>query len=87
MTDNSNISIADIGGRVNEPMDAPEPWTMTMYIGLFVGGFWCEAMTLLMILMVNMYKEQRRAGQYWGGGQSHHAILGGMVQLHGKSTV
>ena len=37
MTDNSNISIADIGGRVNKPMDAPEPWTTTMYVGLFIG--------------------------------------------------
>ena len=66
MTDNSNISIVDIGVRVNEPMDAPEPWTMAMYICLFIGGFWCGAMTFLMILIVNMYKEQRRAGQYQG---------------------
>ena len=66
MTDNSHISIVDIGGRVNEPMDAPEPWTTTMYIGLFIGGFWCGAMTFLMIFMVNMYKEQQRAGRYRG---------------------
>ena len=67
MTDNSNISIVDIGVGENVPTDAPEPWTMTMYVCLFVGGFWCGAMTFLMILVVNMYWEQRGARRYRGG--------------------
>ena len=66
MTDNSNISIVDIGVGENVPTDAPEPWTMTMYVCLFVGGFWCGAMTFLMILVVNMYWEQRGARRYQG---------------------
>ena len=66
MTDNSNISIVDIGVSENVPTDTPEPWTTTMYICLFIGGFWCGAMTFLMILVVNMYWEQRGARQYQG---------------------
>ena len=85
MTDNSNISIVDIGVGENMPTDAPEPWTMTMYVCLFIGGFWCGAMTFLMILVVNMYWEQMEGRQYRGGSHSHHAILGRMAQLHGKS--
>ena len=67
MTDNSNISIVDIGVGENMPTDAPEPWTMTMYVCLFIGGFWCGAMTFLMILVVNMYWEQMEGRQYRGG--------------------
>ena len=72
MTDNSNISIVDIGVGENGPTDAPEPWTMTMYVCLFVGGFWCGAMTFLMILVVNMYQEQRGVGRYQGWPQPLH---------------
>ena len=66
MTDNSNISIVDIGVTENVPTDAPEPWTMTMYVCLFIGGFWWGAMTFLMILVVNMYWEQREVRWYRG---------------------
>ena len=66
MTDNTNISIVDIGVIENMPMEAPEPWTTTMYICLFVGGFWCGARTFLMILIVHMYWEQLGVQRYWG---------------------
>ena len=66
MMDNSNISIVDIGVSENMPMETPEPWTTTMYICLFVGGFWFGAMTFLMILVVNMYWEQREVRRYQG---------------------
>ena len=85
MKNNNNISIVDIGVGENVPTDAPEPWTMTMYVCLFVGGFWCGAMTFLMILVVNMCWEQMGVRRYRGGSHSHRAILGRMAQLHGKS--
>ena len=66
MMDNTNISIVDIGVSENMPTEAPEPWTTTMYVCLFVGGFWCGAMTFLLILVVNMYWEQTGVQRYWG---------------------
>ena len=59
MMDKTKISIVDIGVIENMPIEAPEPWTTTMYVCLFVGGYWCGAMTFLMILIVHMYWEQR----------------------------
>ena len=44
LTDPTNISVVDIGVNENMPVEAPEPWTTTMYVCLFVGGFWCGAM-------------------------------------------
>ena len=61
-----NISFVDIGLADDMPLEAPEPWTITMYVCLFVGGFWCGAMTFLMILMVKMNIEQRGVQRYGG---------------------
>ena len=35
---NNNISFVDIAVSANVPIEAPELWTTSMYIGLFMGG-------------------------------------------------
>ena len=52
-----NISFVDIDMNANMPIEAPEAWTMTMFVCLFVGGYWCGAMTFTMLLIVKMYCE------------------------------
>ena len=75
MMDNTNISIVDIGMSENMPTEAPELWTTTMYICLFVGGFWCGAMTFLMILVVNFHWEQRGVLRYRGAAMATMPFL------------
>ena len=64
--DNNNISFVDIAVNANVLIEAPELWTTSMYIGLFMGGYWCGAMTFLMVLMIQMHREQRQAGRFRG---------------------
>ena len=66
MMDNTNISIVDIGMSENMPTEAPEPWTTTMYVWMFIGGFLCGAMTFLMIFVVNFHWEWRGVQRYHG---------------------
>ena len=47
-----NISFIDFG-VTDEPMEVDETWTRTMYICLFVGGFWCGAVTFVMLLAIH----------------------------------
>ena len=60
-----NISFIDF--RVtDEPVEGDETWTRTMYICLFVGGFWCGAVTFVMLLAIHNYCEQFRTRQRRG---------------------
>ena len=63
---NNNISFVDIAVNANVPIEAPELWTTSMYIGLFMGGYWCRAMAFLIVLMIQMHREQRQAGRFRG---------------------
>ena len=39
-----NISFIDFG-VTDEPLEVDETWMKMMYICLFLGGFWCGAVT------------------------------------------
>ena len=61
----SNISFVDF--RVtDEPLEMNETWTKTMYICLFLGGFWCGAVTFVMLLAIHAHCEQLRTRQRCG---------------------
>ena len=66
MMDNSNFSLMDIDVNANIPIEAPKTWTMEMLICLFVGGYWCGAMTFVMFLVVKMQCEQQEVRRYCG---------------------
>ena len=60
-----SISFIDFG-VTDEPMEVDETWTRTMYICLFMGGFWCGAITFVMLLAFHNYCEQFRTRQRRG---------------------
>ena len=60
-----NISFIDFG-VTDEPMEVDETWTRTMYICLFMGGFWCGAVTFVMLLAIHNYCELFRTRQRRG---------------------
>ena len=60
-----NISFIDFG-VTDEPVEVDETWTKTMYICLFLGGFWCGAVTFIMLLVLHTYCEQLRTRQRRG---------------------
>ena len=60
-----NISFTNF--RVtDEPLEVNETWTKMMYICLFVGGFWCGAVTFIMLLAIHTHCEQLRTRQRRG---------------------
>ena len=60
-----NISFIDFG-VTDEPLEVDETWTKTMYICLFLGGFWCGAVTFVMLLAIHAHCEQLRTRQRHG---------------------
>ena len=60
-----NISFINFG-VTDEPMEVDETWTRMMYICLFMGGFWCGAITFVMLLAIHYYCEQFRTRQSHG---------------------
>ena len=60
-----NISFIDFG-VTDEPLEVDETWTKTMYICLFFGGFWCGAVTVVMLLAIHTHCEQLRTRQSHG---------------------
>ena len=79
MTDNTNISVVDIRVIKNMPVEAPEPWTTTMYICLFVGcyDFFNGTRHPYVLGAVG-------SPEVSGSDHSHYAILGQMAKLHGQ---
>ena len=47
-----NISFINFG-VTDEPVEVDETWTKMMYICLFLGGFWCGAITFVMLLAIH----------------------------------
>ena len=60
-----NISFIDFG-VTDEPLEVDETWTKMMYICLFLGGFWCGAVTFVMLLAIHAHCEQLRTRQCRG---------------------
>ena len=60
-----NISFVAFG-VTDEPLEVDETWTKTMYICLFLGGFWCSAVTFVMLLAIHAHCEQSRTRQHRG---------------------
>ena len=60
-----NISFIDFG-VTDEPVEVDETWTKTMYICLFLGGFWCGTVTFLMLLAIHTHCERLRTRQRRG---------------------
>ena len=52
----ANISYIDLG-MTEEPIEVAEPWTKSMFIVLFLGGFWCGAATFIMLLAIHSHLE------------------------------
>ena len=52
-----NISFIEFG-VTDEPMEVDETWTRTMYVCLFLGGFWCGTVTFIMLLAIHTYCER-----------------------------
>ena len=52
-----NISFIEYG-VTDEPLEVDETWTRTMYVSLFLGGFWCGTATFLMLLAIHTYCER-----------------------------
>ena len=60
-----NISFIDF--RVtNEPVEVDETLTKTMYICLFLGGFWCGTVTFIMLLAIHTHCGRLRTRQRCG---------------------
>ena len=60
-----NISFIDF--RVtDEPVEVDETWRKTMYICLFLGGFWCGTVTFIMLLAIHTHCERLRTRQCRG---------------------
>ena len=60
-----NISFINFG-VTDEPLEVDKTWTKTMYICLFLGGFWCGAVTFVMLLTIHAHCEQLRTRQHRG---------------------
>ena len=57
-----NISFIEFG-VTDEPMEVDETWTRTMYVCLFLGGFWCGTVTFIMLLAIHTYCERYKTRQ------------------------
>ena len=60
-----NISFIEFG-VTDEPVEVDETWTRTMYICLFLGGFWCGTVTFVMLLAIHTHCERFRTRQHRG---------------------
>ena len=60
-----NISFIDFG-VTDEPLEVDKMWMKTIYICLFLGGFWCGAVTFVMLLAIHTHCEQLRTRQRRG---------------------
>ena len=61
-----NISFINFG-VTDEPLEVDKTGTKTMYICLFFGGgFWCGAVTIIMLLAIHTHCEQLRTRQRRG---------------------
>ena len=60
-----NISFVDFG-VTDEPVEVDETWTKTMYICLFLGGFWCSTVTFIMLLAIHTHCERLRTRHHRG---------------------
>ena len=60
-----NISFIDFG-VTDEPLEVDETWMKTMYICLFLGGFWCGTVTFIMLLAIHAHCEQLKTRQHHG---------------------
>ena len=60
-----NISFIEFG-VTDEPVEVDETWTRTMYICLFLGGFWCGTVTFVMLLAIHTHCERFRTRQRRG---------------------
>ena len=60
-----NISFVDFG-VTDEPVEVDETWTKTMYICLFLGGFWCGTVTFVMLLAIHTHCERLRTRHHRG---------------------
>ena len=60
-----NISFIDFE-VTDKPLEVDETGTKTMYICLFLGGFWCGTVTIVMLLAIHTHCEQLRTRQYRG---------------------
>ena len=60
-----NISFIEFG-VTDEPMEVDETWTRTMYVCLFLGGFWCGTVTFIMLLAIHTYCERVKTRQCRG---------------------
>ena len=54
-----NISFIEFG-VTDEPVEVDKTWTRTMYICLFLGGFWCGTVTFVMLLAIHTHCERFR---------------------------
>ena len=55
----ANISYVDFAVP-DKPVEVTETWTKTMFILLFLGGFWCRAATFIMLLAIHSHLELGR---------------------------
>ena len=60
-----NISFIDFG-VTDKPLEVDKTWMKTMYICLFLGGFWCGIVTVVMLLAIHTHCEQLRTRQHHG---------------------
>ena len=60
-----NISFIDFE-VTDEPLEVDKTWMKTMYICLFLGGFWCGAVTFIMLLAIHTHCEQLKTRQRRG---------------------
>ena len=60
-----NISFIEFG-VTDEPLEVDETWTRTMYVCLFLGGFWCGTVTFIMLLAIHTHCERFKARQRRG---------------------
>ena len=51
-----NISYVDFVVP-NEPVEVTETWSKSMFILMFLGGFWCGAATFIMLLAIHTHLE------------------------------
>ena len=60
-----NISFIEFG-VTDEPLEVDETWTRTMYVCLFLGGFWCGTVTFVMLLAIHTHCERFQTRQRRG---------------------
>ena len=60
-----NISFIEFG-VTDEPVEVDKTWTRTIYICLFLGGFWRSTVTFVMFLAIHTHCEKFRTRQRHG---------------------